>query len=193
MFGFFEKTCILLVGYLIRSAKQMLFQLPMYQQNKGERVCFISLFIYIYLFVSSVLMYVCILFTCIYLQIHDIFQTVRSQAHYFGHIFLEKRTFCLLTFLKQMPFLTISNKNIFFKTQGNRLGMIVAPNKHLEQTGPGISTYKCANNHKYMYKNTNNQQCELKRTQVLLNPWLFANIGIFKSFFRYQLHLTRRN
>ena len=26
-----------------------------------------------------------------------------------------------------------SNKNIFFKTQGNRLGAIVAPNKRLEQ------------------------------------------------------------
>ena len=50
----------------------------------------------------------------------------------FGAHFLEKRAFCLLTLLKQMSFLTISNKNIFFKTQGNRLGAIVAPNKRLE-------------------------------------------------------------
>ena len=28
-----------------------------------------------------------------------------------------------------MLFLTISNENIFFKTQGTRLGAIVAPNK----------------------------------------------------------------
>ena len=50
----------------------------------------------------------------------------------FGAHFLEKRAFRLLTLPKQMPFLTISNKNIFFKTQGNRLGAIVAPNKRLE-------------------------------------------------------------
>ena len=31
-----------------------------------------------------------------------------------------------------MPFLTISNENIFLKTQGTRLGAIVAPNKGLE-------------------------------------------------------------
>ena len=32
-----------------------------------------------------------------------------------------------------MSFLTISNENICFKTQGTRLGGIVAPNKSLEQ------------------------------------------------------------
>ena len=32
-----------------------------------------------------------------------------------------------------MSFLPISNENIFFKTQGTRLGAIVAPNKGLEQ------------------------------------------------------------
>ena len=47
----------------------------------------------------------------------------------FKGIFSEKRAFCLLVPLKQMSFLTISNKNIFFKTQGTRLGVIVAPNK----------------------------------------------------------------
>ena len=49
----------------------------------------------------------------------------------FGAHFLGRRAFCLLTLPKQMPFLTISNKNIFFETQGNRLGVIVAPNKCL--------------------------------------------------------------
>ena len=32
-----------------------------------------------------------------------------------------------------MPFLTISNESTFLKTQGSRLGAIVAPNKGLEQ------------------------------------------------------------
>ena len=50
----------------------------------------------------------------------------------FGAYFLEKSASCLLTLPKQMPFLTISNKNIFFKTQGKRLGVVVAPNKHLK-------------------------------------------------------------
>ena len=50
----------------------------------------------------------------------------------YGAYFLVKRAFCLLTLPKQMSFLTISNKNISFKVQGNRLGAIVAPNKRLE-------------------------------------------------------------
>ena len=33
-----------------------------------------------------------------------------------------------------MPFLTVSNKNIFLKTQSTRLGATVAPNKSLEYT-----------------------------------------------------------
>ena len=53
--------------------------------------------------------------------------------HFWGHIFRKKkRAFWLLAPPKQMPFLTISNKNIFFKTQGTRLGAIVTPNKCLE-------------------------------------------------------------
>ena len=32
----------------------------------------------------------------------------------------------------QMSFLTISNKIFFFKNQGTRLGVIIAPNKGLE-------------------------------------------------------------
>ena len=50
-----------------------------------------------------------------------------------GAHFSEKGAFCLLVLPKQMPFLTISNENIFFKTQGIRLDAIVAPNKSLEQ------------------------------------------------------------
>ena len=34
---------------------------------------------------------------------------------------------------KQVSFLTISNENIFLKTQGTRLGAIVTPNKGLEK------------------------------------------------------------
>ena len=51
---------------------------------------------------------------------------------FFGVHFSEKRAFWLLAPLKQMSFLTISDENIFFKTQATRLGAIVAPNKCLE-------------------------------------------------------------
>ena len=50
----------------------------------------------------------------------------------FGGIFSEKRVFCLLATPKQLSYLTISNENIFFKTQGTRLGAIVTPNKDTE-------------------------------------------------------------
>ena len=52
---------------------------------------------------------------------------------FLGAHFSEKGAFCLLVLPKQMPFLTLSNENIFFKTQGIRLDAIVAPNKSLEQ------------------------------------------------------------
>ena len=45
---------------------------------------------------------------------------------FFGATLFGKRTFCLLAPLKQMSFLTISNKNVLFKTQGTRLEAIVA-------------------------------------------------------------------
>ena len=68
--GFFEKNiCILLVSYLIFSVKQMLFQPPIYQQNKGEGVCFyliISMNIYLY-YLYLLCMFV---FICTYLWIH---------------------------------------------------------------------------------------------------------------------------
>ena len=44
----------------------------------------------------------------------------------------EKGAFCLLALPKQMSFLSISDENIFFKTQDTRLSAIVAPNKGLE-------------------------------------------------------------
>ena len=55
-----------------------------------------------------------------------------GMSAFLGAHFSEKRAFWLLAPPKQMPFLTISDKNIFFKTQGTRLGSIVAPNKCLE-------------------------------------------------------------
>ena len=51
-----------------------------------------------------------------------------GMGAFFGVHFSEKRAFCLLAPPKQVSFLTISNKNIFFKTEGTRLGVIVAPN-----------------------------------------------------------------
>ena len=48
---------------------------------------------------------------------------------FFRASFAEKKTFCLLVPAKQMSFLTISNETIFLKTQGTKLGAIVAPNK----------------------------------------------------------------
>ena len=75
----------------------------------------------------------CVYFIYLYLftNISPILDSEGMGASFGAH-FLEKRAFCLLTVPKQMPFLTISNKNVFFKTQGNRLGAIVAPTKRLE-------------------------------------------------------------
>ena len=39
------------------------------------------------------------------------------QVHCLGHIFDRKRSFCLLAPPNQTPFLTISKKNIPFKTK----------------------------------------------------------------------------
>ena len=50
----------------------------------------------------------------------------------FGSTFSLKRAFGLLAPPKQMSFLIISNENNFLKTQGTRLGAIIAPNKGLE-------------------------------------------------------------
>ena len=47
-----------------------------------------------------------------------------GMGTFLGAHFLEKKEFWLLATLKQMPFLTILDKNIFFKTQGTRLGVI---------------------------------------------------------------------
>ena len=53
---------------------------------------------------------------------------IMTWVRFLGHI-LWKSALCFLAPRKQMSFLTISNKNIFFKTQGTRLDAIVAPNK----------------------------------------------------------------
>ena len=62
------------------------------------------------------------------------FRLVTAYSRHFGDgcTIFEKRASCLLGPPKQTSFLTISNKSIFFKTQGTRLGAIVAPNKSLE-------------------------------------------------------------
>ena len=57
---------------------------------------------------------------------------IRGMGAIFWGTFFEKKAFCLLAPPKQMSFLTISNENIFLKTQSTRLGAIVAPNKGLE-------------------------------------------------------------
>ena len=51
---------------------------------------------------------------------------------FLGTHFLKKRVFSLLAPPKQVPSLTISNENSFFKTQGTRLGVVVISNKGLE-------------------------------------------------------------
>ena len=59
-----------------------------------------------------------------------------TYSRHWGHecvfwgTFFEKGHFVILP--KQMSFLTISNENIFFKTQGTRLGATVAPHKGRE-------------------------------------------------------------
>ena len=57
----------------------------------------------------------------------------------FWSTFVKKRGFCWLAPPKQMLFLTTSNQNIFLKTQGTRLGVIVAPNKGLEWALTGVT------------------------------------------------------
>ena len=87
---------------------------------------------YIYLhYLYSLCLCVYFIYLHLFTNTWPIFDSKGIDALFKAH-FLEKRIFCLLTLPKQMPFLTISNKNIFFKTQGNRLGAIVAPNKRLE-------------------------------------------------------------
>ena len=57
---------------------------------------------------------------------------IAGMDAFFWGTFSEKRAFCLFAPPKQMSFLTISNENIFLRTQGTRLGVIVAPKKGLE-------------------------------------------------------------
>ena len=103
----------------------------MHHQNKGERV-----FVFILLFLC---IFICIICThCVYVYFIYLYLfkntwpiLVEGIGAVFGAHFLEKVHF-VCTLPKQIPFLTISNKNIFFKTRGKRLGAVVAPNKRLE-------------------------------------------------------------
>ena len=110
----------------------MLFQPQMHHQNKGKGVYFspvISMYIYLYCLYS-----LCLCVFYLFVFIYELMAYSRQGGHkcLIWGTFLEKRAFCLLTLPKQMSFLSISNKNIFLKAQGNILGAIVAPNKYLE-------------------------------------------------------------
>ena len=61
-----------------------------------------------------------------------------GMGAFFWGTFSEKRAFCLLAIPKQMSFFTISNENIFSKTEGTRLDGMVTPNKDLEQALVGL-------------------------------------------------------
>ena len=56
----------------------------------------------------------------------------KQKITFCAHFLRKKKDICLLTTHKQIPFLTISEENIFFKTQGTRLHAMVALNKGLE-------------------------------------------------------------
>ena len=77
-----------------------------------------------------------------------LFQTLGAWVHFLGQMFSKKGHFACLHPPNQMSFLTISNENIFF--EGTRLGVIIAPNKGLEQALAvqlclRVSRYKCSN------------------------------------------------
>ena len=70
----------------------MLFQPPLYQQNKGEEVCFypvISMYIYLN-HLHILIMYVCILFICIYLRTWPILDSEDIGALFWAHFFRKK-------------------------------------------------------------------------------------------------------
>ena len=100
-FGFFEKNiCILPVGYLTSSTKQMLFQPPIYHQNKGEGVYFypvISMYIYLYYLYSLCM---CVFYLSVFIYKYMAYSILFYSR--FGAHFVEKRAFCLLTLPKQM-------------------------------------------------------------------------------------------
>ena len=110
----------------------MLFKPPMYHQNNEKQFVFLPF---------SLCIFICIVCThCVYL--HFIYLYLFTNAWpileseginaLFEAYFLEKGHFFLLSLPKQMPFLNISNKIIFLKTQSNILGAIVVSNKLLE-------------------------------------------------------------
>ena len=57
---------------------------------------------------------------------------IMGMGAFYKDKFSEKKAFCLLAPPKQLSFLTTLNENIFFKSKGTRLGVIVAHNKGLE-------------------------------------------------------------
>ena len=103
----------------------------MHHQNKGKGVYFspvISMYIYLYCLYS-----LCLCVFYLFVFTYELMAYSREGiSALFGAHFLEKTAFCLLKLPKQMPFLSISNKNIFLKAQDNILGAIVPPNKRLE-------------------------------------------------------------
>ena len=86
----------------------------------------LSCYFYIYLYY----LYSLYVFTGLYL-LKNTGPFLDSEAGVlFGETFFGTKG--LLTLPKQVPFLTISNKNIFFESQGKRLAANVEPNKCLE-------------------------------------------------------------
>ena len=73
----------------------------------------------------------------IYIGVQGLFYSGHGCV-FLGHIF-SKKGICMLTSPKQMLFATISNENIFSKTQGTKLGAIIAPSKVLISPGVGVS------------------------------------------------------
>ena len=68
---------------------------------------------------------------------------IGDMGVFFRVYFLKKRAFCLLAPPKQMPFLTISNGNIFFRIQDIRLGAIVHPSKIQNRPRKVFNNIKC--------------------------------------------------
>ena len=63
---------------------------------------------------------------------HSPFLTFGTCVWFLGRNYW-KKGILFASFPKQISFLTISNENIFFKTQATRLDAIVTPNKRLKQ------------------------------------------------------------
>ena len=125
----------------------------------------------------------------------------RVYSRHWGHgyvfraHFLKKGHFGCLNPPKQMPFLTVSNENIFSKTQGTRLGVIVAPNKGLEWTVPwqNYSHIFCPAGIYLLNINNRNirPRCEIssKLTIKTLERCQWRHSGVFIINFEHISHL----